>query len=512
MSHPKNGRLRAAAALLVGGALALTGAGVATAANTATIDSTKTASLTIHKYEQPAAATGLANDGRELSATELTGLTALSGVEFTIQQVPGVDLTTNAGWETATAMTTDAAATAVASVTGTKGTTATDGTLSFGSLPLGLYYVSETSTPAGVTAAAPFLVTLPLTNPVDSASWLYDVHVYPKNFAANTDKTVEDASSIAVGDDVNWSITSTIPADGTDGFQMSDTLDKKLDYKSVSVSIGGTALTATTDYTVATKVGSTTGRTTVSVQLTAAGLVKANAAKGSVIQFDLVTTVNAVGEIANVAEIYNNADDITNKTPSDYTPGHPDEDNPTPIPDDNYDPQPDPTDPTVPTTKFGEATLSKVDAANSATVLAGAEFQVYTSEADAKAGTNPVTIGGVSTWTSGADGKVSISGLRYSNWENGAEITATADWQHYWLVETKSPTGYELLAAPVQFDVTSNDATVIDLTVKNSAADAGFTLPLTGGTGIALLMIGGTALVVGAVLIGTRRRKVAVTA
>lgn len=505
MSNPIKGRRwRAAVALVVSGGIALSATGVASAASPAAIDPTQQASLTIHKYEQPQTATGLPNDGRELTATDLAGLTPLPGVEFTIQQVPGIDLTTNAGWESATAMTTAQAATAVASVTGTKQTTAADGTATFGSLPLGLYYVSETSTPAGVTAAAPFLVTLPLTNPADNVSWLYAVHVYPKNFVAGTGKTVDDAATVTIGDDLNWKITSTIPIDGTDGFAMTDTLDKKLDYKSVSVTIGATTLVAGTDYTVTATPSATTGRTTVKVELTAAGLVKANAATGQTIAFDLVTTVKAVGDIANVAEIYNNAADIANKVPSDCTPGNPACDNPgTPVP---VDPDPTPG-PEAPVSKFGEVTISKVDAANTATVLAGAEFQVYSSEADAKAGTNALSIEGVSSWTSGADGRVTIAGLRYSNWVDGAEITNTADWRHYWLVETKAPAGHELLAGPVQFDVTSNDATTIDLTVKNAASNAGFTLPLTGGTGVALLMIGGTALVVGAVMIGSRRRQ-----
>nr|WP_195969104.1 SpaH/EbpB family LPXTG-anchored major pilin [Cellulomonas hominis] len=495
MSNPvTGGRLRAAAALLAGGALALTGMGVANAATT--IDPTESASLTIHKYEQPTTATGLPNDGRELDPSVLAGLTALPGVEFTAKQVPGIDLTTNAGWEAAADMTSAEAAAAVASVTGVSGTTAADGTLTFSGLPLGLYYVAETYVPMGVTAAAPFLVTLPLTDPVDNASWMYDVHVYPKNSTTHTDKTIQDEDAVAVGDDVLWQITSTIPVGGTDGFKMVDLLDARLTYKSVAVRIGATTLTEGTHYTVTTPdVG---GRTQVSVQLTAAGLAIANDNLGQAIVFDLTTTVVGTGEIANEADIYNNQTDIDNEDPSDTTGGC-----------EPGDEDCEPTDP--PVTKFGELTISKVDATNSATLLAGAVFQVYTSESDALSGTNPVTINGVSSWTSGADGKVSISGLRYSNWENGAELPA-ADWQHYWLVETTAPAGYELLAAPVQFDVTSNDATVIDLTVENVEADAGFTLPLTGGSGIALLMIGGTALIVGAIMIGARNRRAAVTA
>lgn len=60
-------------------------------------------------------------------------------------------------------------------------TTGTDGTAAFTDLDLGFYVVIETSTPDKVTTpAAPFLVSIPMTT-VNGDSWLYDVHVYPKN-------------------------------------------------------------------------------------------------------------------------------------------------------------------------------------------------------------------------------------------------------------------------------------------------------------------------------------------
>ena len=56
-----------------------------------------------------------------------------------------------------------------------------EGIAEFTDLQLGFYVVIETTTPAKVTTPAdPFLVSIPMTT-VDGASWLYDVHVYPKN-------------------------------------------------------------------------------------------------------------------------------------------------------------------------------------------------------------------------------------------------------------------------------------------------------------------------------------------
>ncbi len=60
--------------------------------------------------------------------------------------------------------------------------TGSDGVATFGSLPLGLYVVVETTTPDKVTTAVdPFLVSIPMTKATTNKEWMYDVNVYPKN-------------------------------------------------------------------------------------------------------------------------------------------------------------------------------------------------------------------------------------------------------------------------------------------------------------------------------------------
>ncbi|MGO4585440.1 SpaH/EbpB family LPXTG-anchored major pilin, partial [Arthrobacter sp. 2RAF6] len=167
-------------------------------------------SLTIHKYEKPAAPTNLPHDGTALSAAQLQGLTPMAGVTFTVQKVNNIDLTTNAGWTAAAALT-PAQAAAQAASPGTTTTTGAAGTATLGNLPLGLYLVTETGYPAGVTPSAPFLVTLPMTDPAGGNGWLYDVNVYPKNAVTTATKTVNDASVLKLGDNVQWTITSDIP-------------------------------------------------------------------------------------------------------------------------------------------------------------------------------------------------------------------------------------------------------------------------------------------------------------
>ncbi|MFZ3417302.1 SpaH/EbpB family LPXTG-anchored major pilin, partial [Arthrobacter sp. 3Tela_A] len=162
--------------------------------------------------------------------------------------------------------------------------------------------------------------------------------------------------------------------------------------------------------------------------------------------------------------------------------------------------------PTV-TTKWGGLTVQKTDDAGAA--LAGAQFSVFASQADAVAGTNPIPLGGETVFTTAADGTMTLSGLRYSNWANGQEITDAAAFQKYYLVEVQAPAGYELLAQPIEFTVTAaTTAAGIDLQVENVPFNGGFELPLTGGSGTALLYAAGALLVGGAVvlLLNSRRR------
>ena len=75
-------------------------------------------------------------------------------------------------------------------------------------LPLGLYLVVETQSPASVTTRCkPFLVSVPMTrigetNPGEE--WLYDVHVYPKNKTNYGEVTLEKYGR--VGEDNNTKV------------------------------------------------------------------------------------------------------------------------------------------------------------------------------------------------------------------------------------------------------------------------------------------------------------------
>ena len=483
---------RVAAGLLVAGIAALTLAAPASAATPNLVDPDAVGSLTIHKYEAPETPTGLPNDGTEQNVA----LPPLAGVGFTVYKVDTIDLTSNQGWIDASdladldpdSVADITAAGYTASAVGGETLTDANGEIALTDLDLGVYFVVETSPLAGSTGVAPFLVTVPLTDPADDDAWLYDVHVYPKNALTAATKTVEDSADVKLGDEIDFTITADIPnVEVIDGYKVVDTLDSKLDYVSAAVTLAdGTALAAT-DYTITHDAATNA----VTVEFTAAGRAVLAAHSTTEVQVVITAAVNEVGEIANTAVLYPNLGSFT------VTPGEPG--GPTVTPE--------------VITKWGDITIEKTDKAGAS--LTGAVFSVYPTQQDAVDGTNAIALGGATEFAVAADGTVTVSGLRYSDWANNAAVAAgEAGYQTYWLAEIVAPDGFELLAEPIEFTVTAATTAVgVDLEVVNVPSNAGFKLPLTGGAGTTLFIAGGVLLLGGAVLLAIRsRRKAAIEA
>lgn len=519
-------RARLLAAATTGAALLA--ALVAVPAAAAPIDPAATGSIVVHKFEQPqlpqAEATGLP------TAIDTTDWTPLGDVRFTATQVPAIDLTTDAGWAAASALTIADAQTAIAGLpfdadetTAAAGPDLGQATLD--DLDLGLYVVEEHLTSAqlaaGLTPSAPFLVTVPMTHPVDLDTWLYEVHVYPKNNADAITKSVADADTVGTQTPANgnenrvvWTIDASIPEGGqTDAYRIVDDLDARLDYVAgeTTVAITGLAGAATQlvadDYTVTsaretTLVGApatVAEHTRVTLQLTGTGLAKLWTAKqannAAEVQLTIVTTSNAIGDgvIPNTAVLFPNQYQIDNNAGG--------------IPSNEVE------------TRLGSIVIEKRDITGAA-LLSGAEFAVFT-DADAAAAADlsqaldiPGQPVGTKTVTTGVDGEALIPGLRLSNFVDGQLIDATdPEYRVYYLVEVTAPTGFELLTEPVEVELLAAAATaeapVERVEVRNAPHNAGFELPLTGGVGTALFwLIGAAVVLIGAGLLLRRGRTV----
>ncbi|MFL6061826.1 MAG: SpaH/EbpB family LPXTG-anchored major pilin [Marmoricola sp.] len=495
------GLRRFALAVVVAATVALGLVPIASAGSPSLPDPGQVGSLTIHKTRAGDALSGVPG-------------APIAGVTFSVQQVTGIDLATTQGWQDASTLSASfdaddasgsiqAAGHGLAAAAGSPVATDAAGEASLSGLPLGLYLVSETSWPAGTTPSAPFVVAVPQTR-TEGTGWQYDIDVYPKNSVDGVTKTVEDAGALALGDLVSWTITGDIPnVASIDGYKIVDHLDAKLDYRSATVSlVDGTSVSPGTDFTVAFD----SATHTVAVTFTAAGRTLLAAHRATQVVVVVETAVNAVGEVANMAVLYPNQHSF------DIAPGEPG--------------GPVTTPPVL--TKWGSITVQKTD--TSGTPLAGAVFSVYPSKADAQAGTRAVTLDGRSSFPVDAAGRLTISGLRYSAFANGAAVAPGDDgYRTYWLGETAAPQGYERLGEPIEFTVTSKTSSVgVDLVVadvrtavepphgcKNAdeCAPPGVVqiihgvLPSTGGPRLVILLGGTLLLIGGVVLVRTSRRR-----
>lgn len=184
-----------------------------TAPSTSTIDTGKKGSITIHKYVMVDTAEAKThNNGEEVNANKIPdGATATPGAVFTLYKVMTKDelityyndgkakqpeakdyLDNDGKVDTTKVRNFDAANKNSEKCIVEMPATGTNGVSTISGLELGLYLAVETTTPAAVTSAIqPFLISVPMTK-VDTAddnsksadSWLYDIHVYPKNSTA----------------------------------------------------------------------------------------------------------------------------------------------------------------------------------------------------------------------------------------------------------------------------------------------------------------------------------------
>lgn len=448
-------------------------------------------SLTVHKYALGPSSPQDIGTGQEL-ATPPAG-TPLAGAVFTASLVADVDLSTPEGWSTAANLTPATAAgrlstTSFASTPSAPGT----GIATFpADMPIGLYLVTETELPEEATnPSAPFLVTLPFpTGPTGAPAneWIYDVHVYPKNAVTDVTKTRVPAPANSVEarnpDLIRWSIASAIPTlaagDSIDVFELADTIPAQLEYVTapptgvtptnvVVTSAAGLPQTFTegTDYNLVT------AGSTLTLQFTSAGLTRLTGLQGGVVSFNVLTRAIAIpadGRIVNTATgtINGSSETVVGVTP------------------------------------IGQLTVFAFEGpANDRIPLAGAVYQVFLTEEDAIRGINPITIDGISQWTSAADGYVAIPIITPGN---------------YWVREMTPPAGFQLpspdrVFTQVVAGETSTTPPIQNYVEFTHSQVPSWALPLTGGDGARWFGIGGGALLatmLGAALVLSRRRAAA---
>ena len=177
--------------------------------STSTIDTQKEGSITIYKRAlEKKSDEGTDGDGETMTAPG----TALKDTGFTLYQVmtttqlvdyydglstgAAAEVTVGSCFENNTHTADNLTETIKKNQKGTEQfTDASEGKVVFNNLPVGLYLVIETTSPAAVTQKVePFLVSIPMTRIGDTAAgeqWLYDVTVYPKNSIAKGNVTLE---------------------------------------------------------------------------------------------------------------------------------------------------------------------------------------------------------------------------------------------------------------------------------------------------------------------------------
>ncbi|MDU0479854.1 SpaH/EbpB family LPXTG-anchored major pilin [Staphylococcus chromogenes] len=480
---------RIAAAVAVG-ALSFAGAPVALAQTPTGVETTPAPA--------PAAPAGVIDPSAQVSLTinkyiGEVGNTATPApdspqINFKIEKVSGVDLTTQDGWTTLAGLTAANApidsgfAAVTLPIVGGK---ATIDTATNSAFTVGVYKVTELNT-AGYSTAAPFLVTLPYNG--TDGTWQYNQTVNPKNQNVQPNKQADD-SQATLGGNMTYTINAPVPAGEMDRFNIVDPMQAGLTLNAGSAVVTATGATPPTlavgtDYTI-----TDTGNT-LRVDFTDAGITKLETARTTdpTLQVSVkftakVTSIPTTGQIVNTATIeLPNGASVTTDVPVDTDPNTPD----------------GPT-----STNYGNLTITKTG--GTATEMNGAQFQVYQCQPDAaNAGKyqllgTPLTVATTADGTATADtlttanDTVQAFGLPASSFSGGATGTVT---NQYCVLETKAPAGFvrDPEPRPVTYTAGTNAAGTFTVTVNNVKDSIIGQLPATGAWGIVILFLLGLLL------------------
>ena len=359
-----------------------------------------------------------------------------------------------------------------------------DGTATFANLAMGEYFIRPTS-----TTSVYQLMLQKLEPTVSGGKYVIDDLTFgAKREEVSVDKAA-NKTSVTKTEKVTYTITVDIPTYASQAvdksFYVSDLLPNGLtiDPASIKVQIDGTDVD-TAAYTLdTTAVAEYTFKLSVSAEQYTDNW-SANGGKQLVITYTATLNDNGTTEV-NTKE--------TNKVTFDYSNY--------PYVENSHNQKTDTVDVTTFAIKIDKYVKNDEDAK-----LANAKFDLYrtATQAEVNAGSAVkiphTTVNGIkleSDLVTDANGTATF-----------AKYEANGTNYDYYLVETRAPSGYNILdnAVKVNFTDTEVEATAGVYTVKvpNSS---GILLPITGGTGTVIFTIIGIALMVGAVVLFVVSRK-----
>lgn len=468
------------------------------------INKRETGSLTVHKKLNPQKI-GPKASGKVMDSVSGTDL---DGVSFTVKKLE-YDVATIAGFEAASQYAKSFKTSVGAKFdpsfeeqTAVTGKLGQKGEAKFQELPIGLYLVKEDASKAeapdgqSVQNGPDFLVFVPMVDE-SGKSWNYDVHVYPKNSSEGITKKVNDRDK-NVADEISYTLEAVVPAlPAVEGvartdFTITDTFSKgKLSGVTIeSVMTGDQTLKyTTTPDDVSTSTESFTVRVKDPNKLVA----------GQTVVVKVKAKVKPIGEAGNGAIVNKASYDREDTTNTDYAP----------VPSKKV------------VTYFGKLNVKKTGI--SGQPLAGAEFKIFKC---ARGGEGfvlgePIVINKQEVWVTNENGEFAVDGLHVNDYADNLPVEAS---DYFCVQEIKAPAGYikptgqkaikefQLLVKERNTVLDPNNESYqetkltlakADLTIENEPSNTP-DLPLTGGQGIALLVVLGAG-VAGLAVYSARR-------
>ncbi|CAB0761642.1 isopeptide-forming domain-containing fimbrial protein [Corynebacterium diphtheriae] len=189
-----------------------------------------------------------------------------------------------------------------------------------------------------------------------------------------------------------------------------------------------------------------------------------------------------------------------------------------------WDPEAD-GDPALPgvassrvSSKYGQITINKAFDGSTPSADRTATFQLHRCKEDGNLVESdaPISLNGKQEFVTDQDGKAVLSGIHLGTLQLESNVMKYTDaWAgkgtEFCLVETATARGYELLPKPVIVKLEANQSTNVlvkqEVKITNKKKNAGFELPLTGGSGRIAITIGIVGLLVALASYVLSRRK-----